>query len=330
MAASDAENGTGGSATPKGGTARPGAQQGSGLPGPTAAGGGTPTGAAGAPRRAPARDVPDRFRKFLTAEPLVLRRAHPKKRALDQYWPLVAGTIGYDDTRATIVVDELPGVSGRHARLSWDPGADAFRLEDYRSRRGTFLKLSSHVCCRKSVPLSDGDIFWLGSSARLQIVRAEAAQGATHVESFVQPTRESRERGTSCMSRAAQAGACISHCRAAPGLTPIPPLPYTRLATPGSHFAYPPLAFAGATRCGPPRHAGHAAAHTHRRQPVVAGEPAAEPWVRRAVGGRGGGEVRDGEGTALQVVAGAQGALQGHGAWRGGGRAGGTHGGGGG
>lgn len=109
-----------------------------------------------------------------------LKRAHPKRTALDQYWPLVEGFVGRGEERAHIVVDSHADISDCHARLTWAPDLGAFCLEDNDSRTGTFLRLCADRDGRRAVELVDGDAFRLSAAVSVQVLCPTRVQG--HLE----------------------------------------------------------------------------------------------------------------------------------------------------
>lgn len=68
-----------------------------------------------------------------------------------------------------------PSVSGRHAKLRFDPANRVCSIEDLGSRNGTFVNAKDTE--KKVTPLSDGDTLCLGDAAFL-FVTVESLYGA--------------------------------------------------------------------------------------------------------------------------------------------------------
>lgn len=88
-------------------------------------------------------------------------------------WPLVGDTVDLGAKEGTILIENDPFLSSRHARLSCERsenGAVSWQVVDLESVNGIYLRL------RSKVPLMDGDLILLGQ----QVLRFDVVKDAEH------------------------------------------------------------------------------------------------------------------------------------------------------
>ena len=81
--------------------------------------------------------------------------------------------LGRSQECAVVYQSSTPGVSGRHASLSFDAASGDFILTDLQSSYGTFLRSGQRLTPNMAYRIRSGDQFYLGEAGNLLQVDVE-------------------------------------------------------------------------------------------------------------------------------------------------------------